>query len=290
MPCRKPFYVKEYKANIPCGICAECFKRKVSQWQFRLMQEDKHADSSQFITLTYNVASCPITEDGRKTILKKHVSQFIKKLRACQRRRETKHFRKLKVPMSRRSYSRIKFYGVGEYGGKTRRPHYHVILFNADASLIDQSWDNGTVHHGEVSGASVGYTLKYISKRSRIGRNSNDTRNPTFSLQSKGLGLSYLTPAMIQWHKADLQNRMYCTISGGRKVAMPRYYKLRIYSELEKQALADKFLLEKLEELYQQAIEDYQDNDPVKHQRARHQDHLAANRRMKLQSSLNEKL
>lgn len=36
---------------------------------------------------------------------------------------------------------------------------------------------------------------------------------------------------MIDWHTNDLDNRMYCNIEGGRKIAMPRYYKLRIYTK-----------------------------------------------------------
>lgn len=38
---------------------------------------------------------------------------------------------------------------------------------------------------------------------------------------------------MIRWHKADLVNRMYCNIEGGKKISMPRYYKQKLYDENE---------------------------------------------------------
>lgn len=86
----------------------------------------------------------------------------------------------------------IKYYTVGEYGGKTFRPHYHAIVFNAAINTIQDAWQMGTVHYGTVSGASIGYTLKYMAKISRIPLHSNDDRVPEFALMSKGLGEAYL--------------------------------------------------------------------------------------------------
>ena len=62
----------------------------------------------------------------------------------------------------------IKYYAVGEYGGQFKRPHYHLIMFNVQIDAILNAWQLGTVHIGYVSGSSVGYTLKYIRKRSYI--------------------------------------------------------------------------------------------------------------------------
>lgn len=35
---------------------------------------------------------------------------------------------------------------------------------------------------------------------------------------------------MVNWHNADPLNRMYVNIGDGKKAAMPRYYKDRIYT------------------------------------------------------------
>jgi len=125
---------------------------------------------------------------------------------------------------------RIKYYAAGEYGGKTKRPHYHIILFNAQPELVEMSWQLGSVHYGKVSGASVGYTLKYMSKPRCIPMHRNDDRQPEFSLMSKGLGENYLDEKMISWHLKDANNRMYINLEEGKKAAMPRYYKDKIYS------------------------------------------------------------
>ena len=136
------------------------------------------------------------------------------------------------------STEKIKYYLCGEYGGTSNRPHYHIILFNAEVKNIEAAWQRGNTHYGEVSGASIGYTLKYMSKVSRIPMHKNDDRQPEFSLMSKGLGQNYLTENMQGWHKADLLNRVHMVLPDGKKVAMPRYYKDKLYTENERARIA----------------------------------------------------
>jgi hypothetical protein len=53
---------------------------------------------------------------------------------------------------------------------------------------------------------------------------------------SKKMGANYLTPQMLRWHKEENEviNRSYCNLKDGKKIAMPRYYRDKIYDELEK--------------------------------------------------------
>lgn len=207
---------------VPCGKCPACIKRRVSSWSFRLMQEFKVSTSSHFITLTYATEHVPITKNGFMQLSKRDLQLFFKRLRKSQSPGEKS----------------IKYYACGEYGGRTNRPHYHVILFNADISKIQKAWNLGNVHYGIVTEAACGYTLKYISKKSKIPMHRNDDRQPEFPLMSKGMGLNYINEKTINWHLADLQNRMYLTIEDGKKVAMPRYYKQKIYSDEQRKAIA----------------------------------------------------
>lgn len=39
-----------------------------------------------------------------------------------------------------------------------------------------------------------------------------------------------MSDAVVKWHRADLDNRMYCVIEDGKKIAMPRYYKDKLYT------------------------------------------------------------
>lgn len=239
---------------VPCGKCPECCKRRTSGWSFRLIQEEKKSESSYFLTLTYDTKHVPITQNGFMGLDKRHLQLFFKRLRKAHEGYGNKP---------------IKYYAVGEYGGETFRPHYHVILFNADINKIQPAWAMGQIHYGEVNGASVGYTLKYISKPKRIPLHRNDDRLPEFSLMSKGLGANYITPAMCRWHTADLDNRMYCNIEGGKKIAMPRYYKDKIYNEQQRKRVAffqqqkmmkheDELLQKHGQEIYAQRAEAHQ--------------------------------
>lgn len=137
------------------------------------------------------------------------------------------------------SHQTIKYYAAGEYGGKTSRPHYHIILFNAQLELIQNAWNKGQVHYGTLTEASVGYTLKYIHKKAFKKKHANDDRQPEFALMSKRLGDNYLTKAAIQWHQNDYLNRMYLVIEDGKKVAMPRYYKEKIYGDDQREEIAE---------------------------------------------------
>lgn len=223
--CMTPFGVKRKTNNqetipVPCGKCPNCVTRRVSAWSFRLMEEDKISTSSLFITLTYDTKHIPITRAGFTSVNKRDVQLFFKRLRKLE------------------TGQKIKYFLAAEYGGRTKRPHYHIILFNASASNVDKAWELGSIHYGQVSGASVGYTLKYLSKPAWYPMHRNDDREPEFRLMSKRLGSNYITDKMIKWHIANIGERMYCTLPGGKKVSMPRYYKDKIYNEHQRKAAA----------------------------------------------------
>lgn len=175
--CYTPFCVKkdDREYSVPCGKCPQCTARRVSGWSFRLMEEEKVSTSAHFITLTYDTNHIHITPNGFMGLKKRDVQLFFKRLRKA-------HGKSLAF-----KGKRIKYYACGEYGGRSMRPHYHIILFNAEIELIQSAWQLGQVHYGKVSGASVGYTLKYISKPSKIPLHRNDDRVREFALMSKGL-------------------------------------------------------------------------------------------------------
>lgn len=214
--------------SVPCGRCPGCFARRMAGWTFRLMQQAKRAISAEFITLTYDNQNVPRTPNGFLTLRTRDLQLFFKRLR---RAHPIGH-----VP--------IKYYTAGEYGSRFMRPHYHLILFNANNDLVEQCWSDehgesrGLVHFdGSISEASVGYTLKYMCKTSRIPLHANDDRLQERSWMSKGLGIDYLTKAMVSWHLADVYGRMYLNMLGGRKVHMPRYYRDKLYTPAEKEEI-----------------------------------------------------
>ncbi|WNK13911.1 MAG: replication initiator protein [Microvirus sp.] len=248
--CMTPYSVKNKLngtyADVPCGRCPACVSRRTSAWSFRLMQESKRHEHSSFITLTYDTNHILLSSNSFPSLFKRHIQLFFKKLRKR---------------LSRYDFLPCKYYTVGEYGGRTKRPHYHAIIFGVDSKLIMSAqsynllqhtqfdgkhqinlldWQHGLCTVGTVSEASVGYCLKYISKGSWRPMHANDDRQPPFALMSKGLGENYLTGKMLAWHLSPtvIDARMYCNIEGGKKISMPRYYKDKIYSDIQRKKIA----------------------------------------------------
>lgn len=228
--CLTPIVIKKKNTKdsipVPCGSCPECRARRASAWSFRLMQEYKVSENAHFITLTYDTNHVPISKNGFMDLSRRDLQLFFKRLRKSV---SSKISVLQKANGSRIGASRpIRYYAVGEYGGRTKRPHYHIILFNAELKHIQPAWNLGSVHYGEVTIASVGYTLKYISKPGQIPMHRNDDRTREFSLMSKGLGLNYVTEKIKNWHN-KAPERMYLTTEDNKKICMPRYYKEKIY-------------------------------------------------------------
>ena len=270
MKCHDPYYIEEHSFGdrpiaVGCGNCAYCVERKANEWAFRLMQEDKVSNSSYFITLTYDTKSVPLTPKMYMTLARSDLQGFFKRLRYFHDK--TKKMRWHRALHAQ--YRPIKYYAVGEYGSKRKRPHYHAIVFNAHPKHINQAWeylgeqvgndengfiirshlqegrkfDAGMVHIGTVTPSSCRYVQKYMMKDQGYRRAKPFPWPydgvPQFCVQSKGLGHSYLTPQMIAWHRADF-NRNYCVWPGGFKVSMPRYYRDRIWPEhAEREAMLD---------------------------------------------------
>lgn len=200
---------------VPCGKCPSCLTRRASSWSFRLYQETKNHYEQYFVTLTYDTKYVPITTGSHPMSLNKYdIQTFLKRVRKHHPSRT------------------VKYFAVGEYGGKTNRPHYHIIIFGATKESIAKSWDKGQIHFGhDTSPAAIGYLVKYMLKPSKIPTNKNDRRQPEFQLSSKGIGLSYLSKEIIKYHQSDLSNSVL-TIEGTNKViSMPRYYKNKIYTK-----------------------------------------------------------
>lgn len=184
------------------------------------MKEAENSSSAFFVTLTYNDETIPWGEDNMLTLWKHDLQCYFKRLRKLNEKLGNK--------------VKLKYYAAGEYGGQTMRPHYHIILFNALEETIFEAWkldgkELGFVHVGTVTDKSVGYTIGYLSKSRLIPEFEGDTRQPEFSLMSKGLGVSYVNEKTIFWHHVK-KERLYLPMKDGVKIAMPRYYRNKIYA------------------------------------------------------------
>lgn len=240
--CNTPYQDKD-GIKFPCGKCFGCRRRRVSGWSFRLMKEAERSSSAFFLTLTYDEQNVPLTENGFMTLEPGHITAFMKALR-----------KKQKPGVS------LKYYAVGEYGSQYSRPHYHILLFNAELGTLVQpkvayqmilgnipidgkyhaicdSWNKGFVSVGQLTPASVGYTLEYISKGRIVPAHNRDDRAQEFSRMSKGIGSNYVNDDTYYHHKRDKLNNMFITLKDGVKIAMPRYIKDKIYTPQDKEEI-----------------------------------------------------
>lgn len=230
MACDTPYQVRNRKKisvqdkdwlPVPCGKCPKCLERRKESWCFRLKKQDEVSTSSLFVTLTYDNEHVPRSKNGFLTLDKKHFQNFMKALR-----RNTK------------SNARISYYAVGEYGSTTSRPHYHAIIFNTDDEAIKKSWSHGHIDIGTFSTGSVAYVASYLNKGRSVPSHARDDRLREFALMSKKMGINYLSPAIVDYHKADI-TRNYITVEGGYRKPLPRYFRDKIYSQSERQAYAE---------------------------------------------------
>jgi len=225
MVCDTPFFVfpakwSTEKIPVPCGRCPPCKLRRVNSWVFRLMEQEKVSTTAHFVTLTYDTRYVPISPNGFMTLSKRDIQNWVKRLRKLE-------------PES------IKYYLVGEYGTKNKRPHYHAIVFGVqNPQLFVDAWtlvgnQLGGVHIGSVTSDSIAYTMKYIDKQSFRAQHARDDRQPEFPLMSKGLGENYLTEEVKRYHRANVK-QMYVSKRDGHKIALPRYYREKLFDESDK--------------------------------------------------------
>lgn len=117
------------------------------------MLEAKNAGAITFVTLTYDDDHLPA--DG--SLVPADVRFFLKKLR--------------------RKAGLVRFFAVGEYGGKNFRPHYHLILFGVEYSdawqkVFNECWTLDGKLRGFAKGEkprfaswALSYVLGYTIKK-----------------------------------------------------------------------------------------------------------------------------
>lgn len=247
MACRFPFNAKKKITQeivpVPCGYCPDCLKRRSGGWAFRLEREKRWYNNmlNYFVTLTYAPETVPISRNGFLTLDREDTKHFNRTIRTKLRVKKLLQ-KKPKRWISCTPY--YKYYICGEYGGRTGRPHYHAIIFGATEEQIRAAWPHGEVHIDTVNNATIAYVAKYMLKGKFEKKHENDDRIPEFSQMSKFLGVSYLDKQEVRDHH---QTRNYITKEDGVKMAMPRYYKDKLYTDQQKKAFADQIEKEQLE-------------------------------------------
>lgn len=231
--------------DVPCGKCAACMQRKRSEWSVRLQNELQYASSAAFITLTYSdeyfqeqhplgsfigdLYAHLFPEDGKEMLQIKEFDDYLKD-RTSVKKKELQDFMK-RFRFHDKSPN-IRFYGVGEYGEKSLRPHYHILLFNFNRQSLEQtllkSWTFGLFDIGDVTEASIHYVSGYVMTK-QFSPN-DDWCERSFALMSRRPGIGYAHLEKIAENYTE-NPRSFMTLKGGYKVGLPRYYRDKLYSD-----------------------------------------------------------
>lgn len=209
-----------------CGGCVGCRLEYSRQWAVRVMHEASLYEHNEFVTLTYRDEDLP-----------DHCSLRVEDWQ--------KFMKRLKRRCGDRS---IRFYGCGEYGDTTFRPHYHAILFDLlfkdrkflkmspsghpiyTSEFLDDVWGHGDCYIGSVTFESAAYCARYVMKKLTGARKSEyGSRVPEFPLMSRRPGVG--APWLAKWEK-DVFPNDFCVLDG-KKVSVPSFYDDKVASAEE---------------------------------------------------------
>lgn len=200
-----------------CGACPECLRKRSNVWALRAVYESREHAYNCMITLTYDnfeyddkgniIGELPVNRDLK--VNQRDIQLFIKRLRKW---------------YSTITDEKIKYIACAEYGSKTHRAHYHVILFGVrfpDIHFYKKSkrgnviymsekltslWSHGicTVDSISVHSAIARYCTKYCAK---------SRTDDTFMLCSQKIGFNGLV--------RDFNGLNY--MIEGREYTIPRF-------------------------------------------------------------------
>lgn len=205
-------------------------KRRI--WMHRIMLEAAQYKHCCFMTLTYDDEHLP--QDG--SLAPGDMQAFMKRLR------------------SRVAPERLRFFLVGEYGDTTKRPHYHVALFNFEScrygqsrytkiqarccdrcELVRETWGKGNIYLGTLEDDSAGYLAGYVTKKMTHKDDPRlEGRAPEFGRMSLRPGIGY----GALWEIADALLRYELDLSmvdvpeqlrhGMKKLPLGRYLRRKL--------------------------------------------------------------
>lgn len=206
--------IPEY-GHLSCGRCDSCLLRRSQEWAARCLHEMHMHEENCFLTLTYSDLALP--RDGN--LNHTHIQLFMKKLRF------------VIAP------KKIRYFMCGEYGSKTDRPHYHMLIFGYDfpdktywrmckrkihrlyrSEQLERLWCYGHSEIGSATYESAGYIARYIVKK--IQQDADRSVSSYVRMSTRGgVGEDF-----FQKYRTDMYPIGSVVLRTGKKISVPRYY------------------------------------------------------------------
>jgi len=225
---------------IGCQKCMECRSQKANQWRVRLQEEIRESKLARsFMTFTF---SNEAIRDLTRAIAEENEGEIPdgydldNAIASMAVRRFTERWRK-------KYGTTVRHWLVTELGqGKhwkyqgTENLHLHGFIFCEKEQIEDirDKWQYGFVYRGEyVNEKSINYMIKYVTKI--------DTLHPNYQSKiycSNGIGANYLNriDAKKNAYQKGKTKETYTTTRGSQ-INLPIYYRNKIYSESQREAL-----------------------------------------------------
>lgn len=214
-----------------------------------MLEASQYGDNA-FVTLTYDDEHLP---EGL-SVVPNDLSAFMKRLR--------KHIQP----------RRVRYYGVGEYGDETERPHYHLALFGHPTcqkgltslntrktcceicDTLRMLWARGNVYAGDLSSQSASYIAGYVTKK-WTSPNHEDLRgrHPEFARMSLrpgiGAGMMDDVASALMEHNLDTLPDVPASLAHGRqRWPLGRYLRGQLRKKIGRDEKAPLSTIKEMEE------------------------------------------
>lgn len=232
---------KQYPTfQLPCTKCLSCRLENARETAVRCIHEAQMYQNNAFLTLTYKELP-----NGINKLDYRHMQLFMKRLRKHIFTNFIKSYGRenwnlLSKSEQREIYGNIKIssFMVGEFGEKTKRVHWHCLIFNWRPSdlqnyyttdrgdrvftsrELDELWSYGDCTVGEVTFESAGYCARYAAKKLTHGHDGEHEYEPIAKRSSH----SAIGKKWIEKYYKDVFNLGYVVLPTGATCAIPRYY------------------------------------------------------------------
>jgi len=214
-----------------------------------MLETTLHWDNC-FVPLTYSEEELP--SDG--SLRPRHLQLFFKRLRKL---------------------SSVRFYGVGEYGDQTWRPHYHAALFGYpecsrgstsynrqgqvsccdSCARLGELWGRGRIHCGSLTTQSAAYVAGYVTKKMTKADDPRLAgREPEFARMSlrPGIGAHVMDEVASTLLEHGLENQLedvpVSLRHGTNTLPLGRYLRRRLRERIGRSPNAPEAVLERMEE------------------------------------------
>lgn len=184
-----------------------------------------------FLTLTYHDAWLP-KRAYYATLKKEDLTNFIKRLRKALGK------------------NKIKYYGCGEYGEQTQRPHYHLAVFGLDfkdvypqkaengkwtSALMSKLWQYGMHEISPLTPGRILYITNYMCKNSDVDYGDAGIVKP-YSVMSQKMGYDWLYKSIEK-----IKKRPEIIDSEGHSIPLSHQFIKKIKETMATQEEKDEF-------------------------------------------------